>query len=114
MRRIPETELARITTKNQEEQRVQLRRLKSFRPPHTLNPFRNVIPDIMNVQYEMLGESSPTHWEVIENSILSSKETENGKERNIAVALALFNYVKQNILFHIINLFQGGKLVSST
>lgn len=96
MRRIPETDLARIAGRSEEEQRLMLRRLKGFKPPYTLNPVRKIIPDLMNVQYELLGHTSHTAWEIIESSIRASKETDNGKDRNIAVAKALYDFVVQN------------------
>lgn len=93
MRRIPETELARISGRSEDEQRKLLKRLKSFKPPHTLNPFRRSIKDIMNVNYELLGASDRTPWNVIEDRINASKETEVGKERNLSLARALRDFV---------------------
>lgn len=96
MRRIPETDLARIAGRPEDEQRLLLQRLKGFKPPHTLNPVRRAIPDIMNVQYDLLGRSTPTSWNVIEAAIHSSKESDDGKERNIAVAKAIYNFVAES------------------
>lgn len=96
MRRIPETDLARITGLPEDEQRLRLRRLRAFRPPHTLNPFRQAVSDIMNVQYPLLGERAPTKWEMIQAAILKSKESESGKLQNLAVAQALYDFATEN------------------
>lgn len=96
MRRIPEPELARISGRSEEEQRKLLKRLKSFKPPHTLNPFRRSIKDIMNVNYELLGASGRTPWRIIEDRIRSSKESEVGKERNLSLARALRDFVSEH------------------
>jgi hypothetical protein len=96
MRRIPETDLARITVREVDEQRILLKQLKSFRPTHTLNPFRKAVPDIVNLQHEMLGERGPTEWRHIERAISQSKESADGVSRNIEVARALYDYCAEH------------------
>jgi hypothetical protein len=96
MRRIPETDLARIAVLPESDQRGPLKYLKSFRPPHTLNPFRRAVPDIMSLQYELLGRTSEASWEAVKNSICSSNESDDGKEKNLEVAKALFEYSREN------------------
>lgn len=98
MRRIPETDLARIAVLDVDQQRQYLRQLKSFRPPHTLNPFRQAVPDIVNLQHELLGVRAPTPWKRIEEAISRSRESEDGIERNIAVAAALYEYCEEHAL----------------
>lgn len=95
MRRIPETDLARIVGRPSDEQRVLLAQLKSFRPPHTLNPFRSAVADIMNVQHTMLGTSRRSSWPVIRARIEASKESEDGISRNLDVAHALFEFAER-------------------
>lgn len=96
IRRIPETDLARIAVRSQEEQRLHLRQLRDFRPPHTLNPFRAAVPDIMNVQHEMLGKAGRSRWEAIAEGIERSREGADGTARNLAVAKALFDFSEAN------------------
>lgn len=96
IRRIPETDLARIAVRPIEEQRIHLRQLKSFRPPHTLNPFRSAVPDILNLQHDLLGSSGRTPWACIEDRIVRSKEGEDGLLRNLAVAKALFEFSEEH------------------
>ena len=92
MRRIPETDLARIAVRPEDEQRIHLRQLKGFKPPHTLNPFRNSVPDLLNLQPPMLGVAPRTPWARIEEAILRSKESDEGKEKNLGGAKALFEF----------------------
>lgn len=92
MRRIPETDLARITVLSAAEQPFRLRKLKGFKPPHTLNPFRKVLPDLMNLQHQLLGTVKTTAWEHIEASIRASNESVDGICQNLAVAKALYDF----------------------
>jgi len=71
---------------------MHLRALKFFRPTHTLNPFRAVVPDLMNLQHPMLGTTGRTRWEIIQHAIESSKEGVDGTARNLAVAEALYEF----------------------
>lgn len=95
-RRIPETDLARIAVLPREEQPAKLQLLKGFRPPHTLNPFRKAVPDLVNLQYDMLGVSDPTHWCRIEEAIIREGKHESEIERNLQVARALFEYCRDH------------------
>lgn len=96
IRRIPETDLARIAVRPVDEQRIHLRQLKGFKPPHTLNPFRSVVPDILNLQHALLGDAGRTTWSRIEEQILKAKESADGIIKNLAVAKALFDFSEQN------------------
>lgn len=96
IRRIHENELARITVRPIEEQPKLLSKLKGFRPTHSLNPFRNLIPDLLNIGYGLAPASGLPKWEIIENIILSSKESEFGKEMNLEAARALYNFAVDN------------------
>lgn len=98
IRRIPETDLARITVRPADEQRIHLRQLREFRPPHTLNPFRAAIPDLMNLQYEMLGTARRTSWEQVLAKIEKSKEGSSGISKNIGVARALYDFSVEHAL----------------
>lgn len=95
-RPIPDIDLARITVRSKDEQRLHLRQLKFFRPTHTLNPFRAVLPDLVNLQHPMLGMTARTRWEVIEQAIENSKEGADGIARNLAVAKALYEFGLQS------------------
>jgi hypothetical protein len=94
--RIPETDLARIAVCPVDEQRILLQDLRSFRPPHTLNPFRQSVADILNLQPTgLLGSLDRTPWPKIQESIERSKETEDGIAKNLGVAKALFEFSEQ-------------------
>jgi hypothetical protein len=94
-RPIPDIDLARIAVRSADEQRIHLQKLKSFRPTHTLNPFRAAIPDLVNVQPPLFGVAPRTPWAVIENAIANSKEGADGIARNLAVSKALFDFGTQ-------------------
>lgn len=96
MRRIPETDLARIAVLPVDEQPKQLQQLKAFRPPHTLNPFRSVVGDLVNLQFEMLGERSFTRWDIVSEQIRRLSKHKDEFEKNLAVAKALHNYCIKN------------------
>ena len=55
IRRLSEIDLARIGPLDREEKLNRLRMLKVGRPPHTYNPFRASLGDILNLQPEMFG-----------------------------------------------------------
>ena len=90
IRRIPETDLARTTVRPIDEQRIWLRQLRDFRPPHTLNPFRSAVPDLVNLQHEMLGGTEPTRWEIIQAAIEKSKEGPDGIAMNFSRSRRLY------------------------
>jgi hypothetical protein len=94
-RPIPDIDLARITVRSTDEQRLHLRQLKFFRPTHTLNPFRRVLADLVNLQHPLLGTATRTRWEVIQQAIENSKESADGIARNLAVAKALYEFGSQ-------------------
>lgn len=55
IRRLSEINLARIGPLDKEEKMHRLRVLKAGRPPHTYNPLRASLGDILNLQPEMFG-----------------------------------------------------------
>jgi hypothetical protein len=57
IRRLSEIDLARIAPLAAEEKLHRLRALKEGRPPHTYNPMRASLGDILNLQPEMFGAS---------------------------------------------------------
>lgn len=98
MRRIPEIDLARIATMpDYQQQYFALKRLKGFKPPHTLNPFRKVIGDIVNLQFDLLGGKESTPWIVIRELIArASTKGDTAELRfNLAIARTVFEYCEQ-------------------
>ena len=93
IRRLSEIDLARIGPLNSDEKRHRLRQLRFGRPPHTYAPLRSQLGDILNLQPEMFGSSTPvTPWETISAAILKAAAHDNEARFNLAVAKALHDY----------------------
>ncbi len=97
IRRLSEIDLARIGPLDADEKRRRLRVLKSGRPPHTYNPLRASIGDILNLQPELFGLAEYTPWSQIDADISKRSTNDDEKEYNLAVAQALYDFgVSQN------------------
>jgi hypothetical protein len=71
--------------------------LKSGRPPHTYNPLRGSLGDILNLQPEMFGSASArTPWGQIAADISRKSSSDDEKNYNLAVAEALYAYAVKN------------------
>ena len=93
MRRLSEIDLARIGPLSGEEKLFRLRQLKFGRPPHTYNPLRKSVGDILNVQPEMFaGFGEYTPWGQIEGDITKRSTSESELSFNLGVAKALYNF----------------------
>jgi hypothetical protein len=99
IRRLSEIDLARIGPLEREKKLHRLRMLKVGRPPHTYNPLRASLGDILNLQPEMFssgGEYTPWLQIVADIEKLSANESE--ADFNLAVAEALYEFgVEQQI-----------------
>jgi hypothetical protein len=93
IRRLSEIDLARIAPLTVEEKLYRLRKLKEGRPPHTYNPMRASLGDILNLQPEMFGVVEEyTPWPQIESDIKKACGTLDEAEFNLAVAEALYKF----------------------
>jgi hypothetical protein len=93
IRRLSEIDLARIAPLPPEEKLHRLRLLKIGRPPHTYNPLRFSLGDILNLQPEMFPPSSEyTSWAQISDDISKRATSETEKKFNLAVGRALHDY----------------------
>lgn len=92
IRRLSEIDLARIAPLPTEEKLIRLRLLKSGRPPHTYNPFRSALGDILNLQPELFAAASVTPWEKIKASIEKAAKTDDEARFNVSVAEALYDF----------------------
>jgi hypothetical protein len=91
--RISEIDLARIAVQSTDEKKISLRALKFGRPPHTYNPMRSALGDILNIQPEMFYDAGDvTSWEQIESDIRRRSKTEVEAKFNLAVAKSLYDY----------------------
>jgi hypothetical protein len=100
IRRLSEIDLARIGPLERDEKLHRLRTLKHGRPPHTYNPVRALVGDILNLQPEMFESSGEyTPWEQIAGGIARRSTNDREKEFNLSVAEALYNFgVERRIL----------------
>jgi hypothetical protein len=98
MRRIPEIDLARIAVLETPEQEIRLRGLKGFRPPHTLNPFRKAIGDIVNLQFELIGTSPSSDWVHVKREINRHCAKGNISELryNLAIAKVVHEFCQKS------------------
>jgi|SRR6185312_2217970 len=92
IRRLSEIDLARIAPLEADEKRHRLRLLKSGGPPHTYNPLRRSLGDILNLQPEMFGGGDYTPWANIESAIRKVAKSDSEEKFNLAVAKSLYNY----------------------
>jgi hypothetical protein len=92
IRRLSEIDLARIGPLDREEKRRRLNLLKQGRPPHTYNPLRAVVGDILNLQPELFAGGEYTPWTQISDGICRQATSDNEKKFNLAVAEALYNF----------------------
>jgi hypothetical protein len=92
IRRIPDIDLARIAVQPTDNKRVALEQLKEGWPPHSLDPMREQIGDIVNLQMGLLGDRRPTPWSVIERAIVKRSRTSDEGLYNIAIARSLYNW----------------------
>ncbi len=95
IRRIPETDLARITVLDPQSQWTQLKRLRNFKPPHTYKPTKTCVPDILNEQGPFTG-SEPTPWDKIDELIAKTATHQKEYEYNRAVAYSLHGFCTEH------------------
>lgn len=98
--RLSEIDLARIGPLVREGKLQRLRELKQKRPPHTYNPVRAFVGDILNLQPAMFESGGAyTPWERISEGIGKRATSENERKFNLAVAAALYDFgVKRRVL----------------
>jgi hypothetical protein len=94
MRRLPETDLARIAPLPDEDQWRALRSQKVANPPYRYNPFRNVVPDILNAGSPLLGAGVPTPWSHIERKIATESRHDLEGKVNLELAEILRDEVQ--------------------
>ena len=96
MRRLPEIDLARIMHRPRAEMRLHLRGIGEGFPPHSYNPMRETIPDLLNQRGDLLSVG-PASWDVIQKLIASRvRKGDEEFKHNIAVAKLLHQYTVEN------------------
>lgn len=96
IRRLSEIDLARIGPLDRDEKLHRLRKLKSGRPPHTYNPLRSSVGDILNLQPEMFDGGDYTGWNQISADIEKKATSDSEATFNLAVAEALYDFGVRN------------------
>ena len=92
IRRLPETDLARIAPLPRDQQRRQLEQMRNGRPPFSYAPLRGCFHDIFNVQPEMFGPVVATDWAVIEALLKRKCCSDDELRSNLAVAKGLHQF----------------------
>lgn len=85
-------DLARIAPMPREQKRRELEKMKSGRPPHSYDPFRREILDILNVTPGPLAAGPRTPWSVVSAEICKRSKTAAEAVANLGVAEALYRY----------------------
>lgn len=92
MRRLPEIDLARIMHRPRSEMRLHLRGIDGGFPPHSYNPTRESIPDLLNQRGDLLSVG-PVDWDIIKKVIASRVRKGEGElKHNLTVAKLLHDY----------------------
>jgi hypothetical protein len=91
-----EIDVARIGPLSESEKLIALRKVKSFIPPYTLNPFRQNIPDTLNILPNMLGDGSRTPLEVIRRNVRSACKSEKEVNANWKTVEALYAFSEEH------------------
>lgn len=91
-RSLPETDLARVALRPDEEKRIVLRGVRSFVPPHSLSPLRKVAGALYAARPSLL-ELPKSTWPEIEAAIRRyCGPNLHWIERNVSLAKLLFDY----------------------
>ncbi|MFI4975060.1 MAG: hypothetical protein ACHP84_11020 [Caulobacterales bacterium] len=95
IRRLPETDLARIAPMARIEKRRALERQSTGFTQLTYDPVRAATLDILNAQSPLLGSTSDTPWSVVERAIRRASRTTNESESNVGVGHLLYDFVRE-------------------
>jgi len=91
-RSLPETDLARTALLPDDEKRIILRGVKSFKPPHSFGPLRKVVPALYQARASLFDLPS-RKWDDIEAAVRSyCRCNPHWIEPNLEVAKTLFEF----------------------
>jgi hypothetical protein len=91
-RSLPETDLARTALLSNDQKRIILRGVKSFKPPHSFAPLRKVVPALFQAGASLLDLPS-RNWDEIEAAIRSyCRRNPHWIGPNLEVAKTLFDF----------------------
>src|SRR5688500_5082843 len=96
MRRLPETDLARIAGMPQKLWRSAIEGFEHKKVFINYNPVRKHMPDIVNEQPPMLAMQPTTDWAHVERLIIRASRTEEIRKANLAVAKSLLHFTTTN------------------
>ena len=99
MRPLPNIDLARIMHRPRAEIRLHLKAIEEGFPVLTYNPTRNVVPDLLNEQGDLVA-GRVVDWKVIES--LVAKFTRRGPvelKHNLEISKLLYDYAKVNSIW---------------
>ncbi|WP_413709766.1 type VI toxin-antitoxin system SocB family DNA replication inhibitor toxin [Rhizobium sp. Rhizsp82] len=99
IRRLAETDLARIAVLSEDEKWEVLRKHRFARPPHTYNPVRSAQPDILNRQSPLFPSQVRTPWDAIVETLRKSAKHDDEFRHNLSVAKALYEFAESEELF---------------
>jgi hypothetical protein len=95
IRRLPETDLARIASLPYELRRKGLEQLRDAWPPFSLKPVRLSFEDIFDVGSSLIDSPGVTLWHRIEAKIKKSSNKPVEEEVNLQVAQALYSFAQE-------------------
>jgi hypothetical protein len=91
-RSLPETDLARTALLPDDQKRIILRGVKSFKPPHSFSPLRKVVPALYQARASLF-DLPKRNWDDIEAAIRSyCRTTPHWVDPNLGIAKKLFDF----------------------
>lgn len=95
-RLISPTDLARIAPLNEDQQRIELQKLKDGHPPFNYNPIRKRLADIFNLRVGQMFEPRELNWEQIRRGLIQACRTKQEAKYNLMAAEGLNTFAKSN------------------
>lgn len=94
-RRLPETDLARIAPLDRDAKWKALQKQKTGFSPWSYDPVRGCSPDILNLQFELLGPSPDTSLAKIERTIRKKAKHPDALAANLETARLFYHLVRE-------------------
>jgi hypothetical protein len=91
-RSLPETDLARVALLPDDQKRIVLRGVKSFVPPHSLSPVRQMAKALYGARAPLIADR-PIAWSDIEQAIKRlCRKNPHWLEPNLSIAKTIFHF----------------------
>jgi hypothetical protein len=95
IRRLPETDLARIAPMQRDAKRRSLQRQSTGFSSITYDPVRSQTLDIYNATPPLFADTTDTDWATIESLIRKAGRSEDERETNVTVGSLLYKFIRE-------------------